>query len=149
MRLPRGFRPADNLDDFLTYVSPEPNSGCWLWLGAGHGDGYGAFDDELAHRISLRLHGITIPDGLEPDHTCRVRCCVNPAHLELVTRRINVLRGCGVSAAAAKRNRCPKGHPLTAIIFRKRRPGYPRRICRICKAERDRIYYLRKKGVAA
>jgi hypothetical protein len=123
--------------------------GSWLWLGAGHGDGYGAFDDELAHRISLRLHGITIPDGLEPDHTCRVRCCVNPAHLELVTRRINVLRGCGVSAAAAKRNRCPKGHPLTAIIFRKRRPGYPRRICRICKAERDRIYYLRKKGVAA
>ena len=67
---------------FWTKVEPEPNSGCWLWTGYTNRDGYGCFRrDLLAHRFAYELYRGAIPAGLTLDHTCRVRSCVNPAHL--------------------------------------------------------------------
>ncbi len=73
----------------------EPNSGCWLWAGFIHPkNGYGSYRMNGrtcgAHRASYELHVGPIPDGYDLDHLCRVRSCVNPSHLEPVTRRENL-----------------------------------------------------------
>lgn len=86
---------AQRLTDF--YV-PEPNSGCWLFLGhVKRSTGYGVLLRDrkwkLAHRYVFELHRGPIPVGLTLDHLCRVRSCVNPAHLEPVTRGENQRRG--------------------------------------------------------
>lgn len=81
----------------LDKITPEPNSGCWLWTGFVHPSGYGVIrtgnKNTYAHRCSYELFVGAVPEGLQLDHICRVRCCVNPAHLEPVTPQENVLRG--------------------------------------------------------
>jgi len=76
---------------------PEPNSGCWIWLGALFPKGYGMirWNKKVtpAHIVSYKLFRGPIPFGLQIDHLCRVRCCVNPYHLETVTGKENVRRG--------------------------------------------------------
>lgn len=75
----------------------ERTDECWLWAGAVNDSGYGAIWDGYrlvyAHRLSYEMHGGAIPDGMQLDHLCRVRRCVNPAHLEPVTHRENIDRG--------------------------------------------------------
>ena len=123
------------------HVSPEPNSGCWLWTGATNDKGYGRHRSTLAHRASLSLSGISIPAGKEVDHLCRVRCCVNPAHLEVVTHRENLLRGETLTAAAAAKRACPKGHPYVgdnvALVNGKRK-------CRECDRQRKADTYVQR-----
>lgn len=80
----------------LANCVPEPNSGCWLWLGRvneSSNNGYGYYGPSLAHVISYVAFRGCIPDDFELDHLCRVRSCVNPWHLELVTKVVNILRG--------------------------------------------------------
>src|SRR5689334_10590331 len=82
------------LDRFLTRVTQQ-TSGCWLWTGYLMPNGYGKFAvsrgiNALAHRWSYETFVGAIPAGLTLDHLCRVRGCVNPTHLEPVTRRENV-----------------------------------------------------------
>jgi len=84
-------------------------SGCWIWMGALRKDGYGKLrrngKDWRAHRwIYQQLKG-TLKRGLELDHLCHTRCCVNPNHLEQVTHQVNQDRGLG-----RKRVFCPHGH---------------------------------------
>ena len=71
-------------------------SGCWLWTGKPAKNGYGVISvnntDRYAHRLSYELHIGPIPDGLTIDHLCMVRLCVNPEHLEPVTRSENTRR---------------------------------------------------------
>src|SRR4051812_13783907 len=79
-------------------VSMEPFSGCWLWTGTLTDHGYGILENghgagKGAHVVSYELHVGKIPEGLELDHLCRVRCCVNPRHLEPVTHYENMRRG--------------------------------------------------------
>lgn len=133
---------------------PEPNTGCWLWLGQLR-DGYGRLhsDGKLlqAHRVSYEAFVCDIPDGLQIDHLCRVRCCVNPEHLEPVTQLENVRRGDaagGRFAAAFQRAKthCPKGHPYSEENTEHRKVGSRR--CRAChRAERQRVRDRRKKGL--
>jgi hypothetical protein len=114
-------------------ISPEPNSGCWLWL-ACDAQGYGRtfLDGRIyqAHRLVYETLVGTIPAGLVTDHICRVRCCVNPAHIELVTHKVNILRGTGVSAINATKTLCPLGHPLSGSNLVIEKDG---RKCRVCK----------------
>lgn len=79
------------------HIEPEPNSGCWLWIGHITKDGYGAVGEggrsHLVHRVLYRLLVGPIPPGRELDHLCRVRRCGNPRHVEPVTGVVNVRRG--------------------------------------------------------
>lgn len=72
-------------------------AGCWLWTGTIAPNGYGYFAikgrSQQAHRVAYELLVGPIPDGLDLDHLCRVRACVNPDHLEPVTRSENNRRG--------------------------------------------------------
>ena len=100
---------------------------CWLWTAGQNGNGYGYFHlngrHVLAHRVAYELLVGPLPqwNGHKPpeiqlDHICRVRHCVNPAHLELVTSSENVRRG-KLPEKTEKRNaavtHCPKGHEYT------------------------------------
>jgi hypothetical protein len=75
---------------------------CWPWLGALYSNGYGHISAGghsgpglLAHRVAYELVLGPVPDGLDLDHLCRCRRCVNPVHLEPVTRSVNLKRGIG------------------------------------------------------
>lgn len=88
---------------FMQYVSPEPNSGCWLWL-EGIAEGYGRFHlpdprrKVQAHRLIYELTFDSIPCGFEIRHKCDNRACVNPDHMEVGTKQDN-------RADMARRNR--------------------------------------------
>ncbi len=130
-------------DEFMSLVMPEPNSGCWLWLGAINRNGYGRFSNGahgmlMAHRVSLLLVGRERPDGMEVDHKCRVRCCVNPDHLEYVTHAENLRRGDTLSAIAARRTHCRAGHPLSGVNLMMRAG---KRGCRECDRLRQIAAY--------
>ncbi len=114
---------------FMRRVSPEPNSGCWLWLGNSHENGYGRYGKgpEWAHRVAYELFQGPIPEHLELDHLCRNRGCVNPSHLEPVTSAINTQRGC-----RAQQTECIRGHGLPLHQF-----GVKRN-CVICRADRQK-----------
>jgi hypothetical protein len=74
---------------------------CWVWLGRIEPNGYGKRGKQWAHRISYERKYGPIPAGLDLDHLCRVPCCVNPDHLEPVTRSENNRRGVGAKLTAA------------------------------------------------
>ncbi len=82
------------IDRFMEKVSPEPNTGCWLWAASLGGTGYGQISinnfPDRAHRISYQLHVGPIPEGLWVLHRCDEPTCVNPAHLFLGTHQDNV-----------------------------------------------------------
>jgi hypothetical protein len=128
---------------FWKYVMPEPNSGCWLWTGRVAENGYGRFwwgdnGSRLAHRYSYWLrHGAMPDEGLEIDHRCRVRCCVNPDHLRAVTKYVNIMCGVGFSAVNAKKTHCANGHEFT-LANTYSRPGRNERRCRACHREEER-----------
>lgn len=73
---------------------------CWVWSAARNAKGYGIVFGGLAHRRVYEERVGPIPLGLEPDHLCRVRACVNPSHLELVTHKENMRRGYAVNRPA-------------------------------------------------
>jgi len=85
--------------------------GCWLFTGALKPNGYGAVEIPGPGPKSVRVHRLVyehvvgpIPEGLDLDHLCRVRNCVNPDHLEPVTRSENLRRSPLLSAAALRRH---------------------------------------------
>jgi len=92
-----GPKPIPTVERFMNHVSPEPNSGCWLWTGIVNNAEYGGFQYEdrirLAHRVSYFLFKGEIPPSREIDHLCGVKSCVNPDHLEAVSHSVNVRRG--------------------------------------------------------
>lgn len=90
-------------------------SPCWEWQRGKTGAGYAAicinYTDYLVHRLLYQFF-VGEPGKLHCDHLCRVRGCVNPAHIEPVPLRENVLRGEGIAARNAKKEFCKYGHIL-------------------------------------
>ena len=135
------------------WAKVDAGGDCWLWTGALNTGGYGRFTldgrRQRAHRVAYALLVSPVPDHLELDHLCRVRHCVNPDHLEPVTRRENVIRGAAPAQAAYRQKRkthCPKGHPYDEANTYEwaRRPG--QRYCVECNRVRSREYSRRKRG---
>lgn len=128
---------------------------CWLWTAALTGGGYGYMrvgsmvDGTRGHarasRVAYEMFRGPIPEGLQLDHLCRVRACVNPDHLEAVTQRVNLLRGETLVAANAKKTHCPNGHPLVGDNLDKHSLKRGRRICRACINLRGVERYYREK----
>lgn len=120
-------------------ISPEPNTGCWLWTGAVAGGGYGVAwgrgRREQAHRLTYEAARGPIPSGMQLDHLCRVRCCCNPDHLEPVTGSVNLTRS-PLMGRKGKVTHCPKGHEYTAENIVWQSTGA--RGCRECKRIYDR-----------
>ena len=118
-------------------ISPEPNSGCWLWTAAIDESRYGVISERRkstqAHRVVYRLLVGEIADGMHLDHLCRVRCCVNPLHLEPVTPRINILRGKTIAAMRASQTHCINGHELAGENLYTRMDRGTRE-CRACRS---------------
>lgn len=109
---------------------------CWLWTGARTKRGYGTIcvggKTEYAHRV---LYGLLIGkmgEGLETDHKCRVRHCINPRHLEAVTSAENMRR------VAEARTHCKRGHAFTDDNLTGFEKGLGRRQCRMCTNERSK-----------
>ena len=112
-----GLTPGTSLRDNFNQKFRKESRGyltpCWTWTAYANKGGYGVFAalahygrSVLAHRfIFEHLYG-SVPDGLDLDHLCRTRNCVNPDHLEVVTRQENLLRG-----TYARITHCPQGHP--------------------------------------
>lgn len=119
---------------------------CWLWTAYKSNGGYGRIKISgrmvPAHRVAYELLVGPIPAGLEIDHLCRVRNCVNPDHLEPVTRAVNTLRGTSPSAQHAVKTHCDNGHPFDAANTYLRPTGG--RACRACGRATTHAYKARK-----
>ena len=127
------------LDPVRFWAKVEKTATCWTWTGSIGSRGYGVvyYDRDpvherlMAHRVAKILAGEIIPDGLQLDHLCRVRHCVNPAHTEAVTLKENIMRGFWRGAVNARKTHCQHGHPLAGqnLIVR----ADLKRACRKCK----------------
>lgn len=121
---------TDPAERFWPKVDKGGPDGCWLWTASFNPYGYGQFytGSRLgkAHRFAYELVVGPIPDGLELDHLCRNRGCVNPAHLEPVTHVENQRR--------MRKSHCFRGHAYDEANTLKLRDG--KRQCRSCNRER-------------
>jgi hypothetical protein len=129
---------------FHRLYTPEPNSGCWIWIGAlsgGAGGEYGYFGrggregSMYAHRFSYEHFCGPIPDGFTIDHQCNNKTCVNPDHLKAMTQGDNNRR---IFDAISH---CPGGHAYADGNMRfKNSLGWVRD-CRTCHRNRERERY--------
>lgn len=128
----------------------EERDGCLIWTGHLNHDGYGQMliDKKVgmkqAHRVAYEIFIGPIPKGLELDHLCRVRECVNPAHMEPVTHAENVRRG-KAGVPQASRTHCPRGHEYNEENTYQRPGAGPRRTRRLCQRIHYKAYRQRKK----
>lgn len=134
----------DDAGRFWQKVIKDGPDGCWDWTGqktAGYGRlsaqgrGRPGQKTHLAHRFAYKLLVGPVPAGLQLDHLCKNRSCVNPAHLEPVTPQENVLRTEGPPALNARKTHCPRGHPYSEENTWFKKSG---RTCKTCARDRRR-----------
>jgi hypothetical protein len=129
---------------------PEPNTGCWLWLRGVSGGKYkypvwgqGEQRQQVSH-MALECVGMQVPFGMDACHRCDVPLCVNPDHLFIGTRKLNMmdaqqkkrLTGYGV------RDLCKQGHPLSGDnVGTDSMTG--KRYCKTCKRKWGKDHYDR------
>lgn len=143
---------ADVPKRFERLYIPEPNSGCWIWIGGCDKAGYGRFTIGRpgthrmvgAHIISYILAHGRRPES-ELDHLCKMRCCVNPEHLEPVTHIENLRRGDGWGGINFRKTHCVNGHEFTPEnTYVWRSDKVTMRQCRICGRQNTADYLARK-----
>jgi len=118
----------------------DQSGSCWLWTGYVKPNGYASFypgggrhvAKVYAHRFSYELANGPIPDGMEIDHACNVRHCVNPEHLDVVTHRGNLDR------AKSRRTHCKYGHPFSGDNLYVHGGYRYCRTCRLARVQRER-----------
>ena len=128
---------------------------CWEWTGATARGGYGqirlAGRMVYVHRVAYEIWLGPVPgsaagamrgDGLDVDHLCRNRLCVNPAHLEAVTSWVNNVRSLSPSAVNAAKTHCIRQHKFSEMNTYVRADGS--RDCRPCRRERRAGCYQRQ-----
>lgn len=153
-RLPHSATRAERF-----WAKVDTSGDCWIWLGALNDQGYGVVIRGGkwigAHRESWEIAGRRLDPALTLDHTChnvdlscaggptcRHRRCVNPAHLEQVTRAVNTARG------RSSKTHCLRGHEFTAQNTYVQ-PKTGGRFCRQCGRINVAAYRLRKREHAA
>lgn len=118
--------------------------GCWYWTGAVNRQGYGNFYLKqnkwgYAHRISYAMKVGNIPSGLEADHTCMNRACVNPDHLEFVTRQVQLKRRDEEYKRSRISGKCIFGHILSDKEHIKRAHPYYCWTCHLSRVARRKV----------
>lgn len=133
--------PIEALDEENFFSLVDASGDCWTWTNALSTNGYAYFHINkktyLAHRVSYQMFHGEITAGLDIDHLCRNRGCVNPHHLEAVSRSINLRRGIGPTLAKeryAKITHCKRGHEYTPENTKRKRGA---RICISCQRTLD------------
>lgn len=140
----RAYHDAEPIAEVMNRLSvPIPEAGCYAWLGkiGTHGYAYVAYRDsdgsKRRHRkaatVALELAGRPRPEGLEVDHTCRMRWCVNPDHMRYATRSENSLNRAPYPRYLG--NVCKRGHPLPPKEQRNKNGS-----CPICYRDYQRRY---------
>lgn len=142
------------IERFLDKVSPEPNSGCWIWTASQYSSGYGQFRVLVdgvwklrgSHRVAYEFFKGTIPSGLSCLHRCDVKLCCNPEHLFLGNHSDNAkdLVAKGLHPNQRKLF-CVKGHPFSGdnLKFSYGAKAYVR-VCLQCRRARWHKYGKRR-----
>lgn len=143
---------SDDVERFWSKVMPEPMSGCWLWGASTVASGYGQLTVQRrhrwAHRVAWELERGSVPEQHEVHHVCRNRACVNPDHLQVLTRSehsretIRMNGPTGVAAVAASKSTCPRFHEYDEY-----RSG--QRVCSTCRKAANRRYQRKLREGAA
>lgn len=133
---------------FMDKVYPEPMSGCWVWLGNVDVHGYGCFwfngKNVKAHRWMYEQVKAS-PGSLDIDHICSLPLCVNPDHLQAVTRGKNTQltyqrgRSFLIGNIHKRKTHCPANHEYSMLNTYHYRGE---RHCKTCKRERTRQWRL-------
>lgn len=128
-------------DRLMEGCRQDPDTGCWLWQRSKNREGYGRTNRGghngqgiVAHKLSYETFVGPIPQGMQLDHLCRNRSCINPDHLEPVTPKENIRRGTG----HGKETNCPAGHEYNESNTYFEKIGGNRH-CKVCDRDRKRV----------
>jgi hypothetical protein len=149
--------PIHDMDDFPQRIADkiDVTGSCWLWTGAKDYGGYariaypfGKRETPVAHKVIYRMLVGEVPEGMQLDHLCRIRHCVNPDHLEPVTAWENAMRSpIHPAYVNSRKTHCPQGHEYAgANLGRCPRKGV--RYCKECKRVKAREWGRRKRAEA-
>lgn len=119
---------------------------CWLWQGRTNDCGHGVYKDDAVHRLTYRELRGEPPAGHDLHHTCEVKVCGNPYHVEPLTKAEHLAAHNSHGAQVLRDKRtCKNGHELSGSNLRKRKDT--RRDCRICHNVRQRLWKRKRDAV--